>query len=220
VNPPVVISEVENRQSQSNQNSSAPPSELMNTSARSLVQRGKPRASYYREDVYRLVDDLKLGHIGFVREGAAVIIPMTFWRVDHHLYFHVANKSRLQKLIESGEEVCLSFAECSEWVMAKSAYHHSANYRSAVLYCSGERVTDNQEFDHIFKVVIEQIEANRWDQLRPPSAQERKGTALMKLTINEGSFKSRTGGANDDKEDLDLPVWSGTKPVCPFHAQE
>lgn len=191
--------------------------ELMNTSARSEIRRGKPRASYRREDVYRLIDDLKLGHIGFIRENAPVIIPITFWRVDDHLYFHVANKSRLQKMIECGEEVCVSFAECSEWVMAKSAYHHSANYRSAVLYCSGERVTNPEEFDRVFKVVIEQIEPGRWDQVRPPSPQERKGTALLKLTINEGAFKSRSGDANDDKGDLDLPVWSGTKPVCPFH---
>lgn len=191
--------------------------ELMNTSSRSQIRRGKPRASYRREDVYRLVDDLKLGHIGFVRDGAPVIIPMTFWRVDDHLYFHVANKSRLQKMIEQGDEVCVSFAECSEWVMAKSAYHHSANYRSAVLYCSGERVTNTEEFDRVFRVVIEQIEPGRWDQVRAPSPQERKGTALLKLTINEGAFKSRSGDANDDKADLDLPVWSGTKPVCPFH---
>jgi len=191
--------------------------ELMNSSERSRIQRGKPRASYRREDVYRLIDDVKLGHIGFINNATPVIIPMTFWRVDDHLYFHVANKSRLQKLIESGEEVCVSFAECSEWVLAKSAYHHSANYRSAVLYCSGERVIDEEEFDHAFKVVIEQIEQGRWDQVRAPSAQERKGTALLKLNINEGAFKSRSGGANDDKADLDLPVWSGAKPVCPFH---
>lgn len=194
-----------------------PSREFMNTSDRSRIKRGKPRASYRREDVYRLIDDVKLGHIGFINNAAPVIIPMTFWRVDDHLYFHVANKSRLQKLIESGKEVCVSFAECSEWVLAKSAYHHSANYRSAVLYCSGERVVDDEEFDHAFKVVIEQIEQGRWDQVRAPSVQERKGTALLKLSINEGAFKSRSGGANDDKADLDLPVWSGTKPVCPFH---
>jgi len=221
VNSPIDIAEPENHLTVSDQNHQrASSTELMNTSARSLIQRGKPRASYRREEVYRLVDDLKLGHIGFVREGAAVIIPMTFWRVEDHLYFHVANKSRLQKMIEAGEETCLSFAECSEWVMAKSAYHHSANYRSAVLYCTGERVTDSEEFDRVFKVIIEQIEPDRWDKVRPPSPQERKGTALMKLTINEGAFKTRTGGANDDKEDLDLPVRSGTKLVCPFHAPE
>ena len=193
--------------------------DLMAHSPRSRIRRGQPRASYRREDVYRLVDDLKLGHIGFVQDGQPVIIPMTLWRVDDHLYFHVANKSRLQRMLEAGREICVSFAECSEWVLAKSAYHHSANYRSAVLYCTGERVVNQQEFDEAFKVVIEQIEPGRWDQVREPSAQERKGTALMKLTINEGAFKSRTGGPNDEKADLDLPVWAGTKPVCPFHAE-
>lgn len=119
-------------------------------------------------------------------------------------------------MLEQGEQICVSFAECSEWVMAKSAYHHSANYRSAVLFCSGERVVNPTEFDRVFKVVINQIEPDRWQQVRHPSAQERKGTALMKLTIDEGSFKSRTGGPNEEPEDMELPVWHGTKPVCPM----
>jgi len=101
--------------------------------------------------------------------------------------------------------------------MSKSAYHHSANYRSAVVYCSGERVTDAEEFDHAFKSIIDQLETGRWEHIRPPNPNERKATALIKLTINEGSFKSRTGGPNEDPEDMALPVWHGTKPVCPFH---
>lgn len=169
-------------------------SNTLNSSSKSQVRRGAQRASYDRAQVYQLVDDLKLGHMGFVSDGQAIVIPMTIWRVDDNLYFHVANKSRLQKMLENGDQICVSFAECSEWVLAKSAYHHSANYRSAVLYCRGERVVDNEEFDEAFKVVIEQLEADRWQHIRPPSAQERKGTALMRLTIDEGSFKSRTGG--------------------------
>ncbi len=183
----------------------------------SRVRRGAKRASYDKAAVWQLVDDLKLGHLGFISDGAAIVIPMTLWRVDEHIYFHVANKSRLQKLLEDGQQLCVSLAECSEWVMAKSAYHHSANYRSAVLYCSGERVTDAAEFDRVFESVINELESGRWDQVRPPSVQERKGTALMKLSIEEGSFKSRSGGPNDEPEDLALPVWHGTVSACPAH---
>jgi nitroimidazol reductase NimA-like FMN-containing flavoprotein (pyridoxamine 5'-phosphate oxidase superfamily) len=185
--------------------------------ARSTVKRGAKRASYDKASVYRLVDDLKLGHLGFVVDGRPVIIPLTVWRVDDDLYFHVANKSRLQRMLEEGAEFCVSFAECSEWVMSKSAYHHSANYRSAVLYCNGSRVVEPEDFDHAFSVIIDQLEADRWQQIRPPNALERKATALMKLTINEGSFKSRTGGPSEEPEDMALPVWHGTQPVCPYH---
>jgi len=183
----------------------------------SKVKRGAKRASYEKEPIYHLIDDLKLGHIGFIVNNRPVVIPMTIWRVEDALYFHVANKSRLQKLLEADQEISISFAECNEWVMAKSAYHHSANYRSAVLYCTGTKITDEKEFDHAFEVCIEQMEQGRWQQVRPPSKKERKATSLMKLQINEGSFKSRTGGPADEVEDLALPVWTGLTDVCPFH---
>ena len=183
----------------------------------SKVKRGKKRASYQKQPIYHLIDDLKLGHIGFTSNDRPVVIPMTIWRVEDDIYFHVANKSRLHKLLEAGKEIAISFAECSEWVMAKSAYHHSANYRSAVLYCTGSKVTDDKEFDYAFEVLIEQMEEGRWQQVRLPSAKERQGTSLMKLQINEASYKSRTGGPADEPEDLELPVWSGTMDVCPYH---
>ncbi|NIB44962.1 pyridoxamine 5'-phosphate oxidase family protein [Pseudomaricurvus alkylphenolicus] len=186
-------------------------------SPRSRVRHGAKRASYRLRDIYQLVDDLKLGHVGFVQEGQVFVIPITLWRVNDHLYFHCANKGRLQKLLEAGEQVCISLAECTEWVLTKSAYHHSANYRSAVVYCQGERVTEAAEFDHAFEVIINQLETDRWSQVRPPNAIERKATALMKLEILDGSFKSRSGGPNEEPEDMALPVWHGTVPVCPFH---
>ena len=190
---------------------------LLQTSDKSRVKRGVKRASYEKSAVFSLVDDLKTAHIGFISDGRAIVIPITLWRVNEHLYFHVANKSRLQKLLEAGEEICVSLAETTEWVMSKSAYHHSVNYRSAVLYCKGSRVVDAAEFDKAFEVIINQIEPERWQHIRPPNAQERKATALMKLTIQEGAFKARTGGPIEEAEDMQLPVWHGTKPVCPYH---
>lgn len=190
---------------------------LLQTSDKSRVRRGAKRASYEKSAVFSLVDDLKTAHIGFVSDGRAIVIPITLWRIDEHLYFHVANKSRLQKLLEAGEEICVSLAETTEWVMSKSAYHHSVNYRSAVLYCTGSRVVEATEFDKTFEVIINQIEPERWKHIRPPNAQERKATALMKLTIQEGAFKSRTGDPVEEAEDMQLPVWHGTKSVCPYH---
>ncbi len=187
--------------------------------AKSKVRRGRNRASYQREDVYTLIDDTKLGHMAFVENAEPVVIPMTFWRKGDHLYFHSLNKSRLMKLMVAGQTVCISFAEATEWVLAKSAFNTSANYRSAVLYCTGELVEDADEFDEVFKALFDQIEEGRWQQVRTPNLKERQATALIKLTIDEGAFKSRSGGPNDDAQDLDLPVASGTRAItgCPFH---
>ncbi|RDE22748.1 pyridoxamine 5'-phosphate oxidase family protein [Motiliproteus coralliicola] len=195
-------------------------SNQLSPTERSRIRRCADRASYRRDDIYRLIDDLKTGHIGFVSDGLPVVIPMTVWRVDDHLYFHSLNKSRLHKLCEAGAQLCISFAECSEWVLAKSAYHHSANYRSAVLYGQAERVTDPVEFDRAFEVIINQIEAGRWDQVRAPNAKERKITALLRMPIDEGSFKRRQAGPSEEPEDMELPVWHGTVPVCPFHSND
>lgn len=182
-------------------------------SRRSTVRRVKERGTHSKADIYPLIDELKLGHLGFEHNGQVTIIPMTIWRVDDYLYFHTLNKSRLHKMLDNGQEICVSFAECDEWVLSKSAYHHSANYRSAVLFCRGEKVADDEEFDRVFEVIINQIEAGRWSKVRPPNTKERKATALMRLEILDGSFKSRKGGPNEEPEDLALPVWNGTVPV-------
>lgn len=205
------------------------PSEFTPTE-RSKVKRGRKRATYNKADIFQLIDDTKLGHMAFTdpSSNCPIVIPMTFWRVGEHLYFHSLNKSRLDKMIQRGVEICISFAEASEWVLSKSAYHTGVNYRSAVVYCTGERVESEEEFDLAFKGIINDIEPGRWGHIRPPSPKERKATALLKLTINEGAYKSREGGPAEEEEDLALAVWNGTMPIggagqrpktggCPFH---
>jgi len=197
-------------------------------SEKGRVKRGRKLATYNKVDIFKLIDELKFGHMGFISEGQAIVIPMTFWRVGEDLYFHTLNKSRLDKLIQSGAEICVSFAETSEWVLSKSAYHTSVNYRSAVVFCTGSRVESQEDFNRSFKSIIDDIEPGRWNHIRPPNVKERKATALLKLTIIEGSYKCRSGGPNEEVEDLDLPVWNGTVPidresrkagVCPFHRE-
>jgi len=97
--------------------------------------------------------------------------------------------------------------------MTKSAYHHSANYESVVLFGRPARVTDDREFDAAFRAIINQLEPGRWDQVRAPNAKERKVTALFRVPIEEGAFKSRTGGPSEEPEDITLPVWHGTLPA-------
>ena len=182
-------------------------------SPRSRVRQAAKRARYDRESIYGLIDRLKTGHIAFVENGEPRSIPITIWRHGDDLYVHGMNKGRLTRYLEAGHLVCISFAECSEWVMAKSAYHHSANYASAVIYCRGARVTDPAAFDEAFRAVIDQLEPGRWNAVRPPSPHERKATALIRLTIEEGAYKAREGGPNEEPEDMALPVWHGTRPT-------
>ncbi|MTI76495.1 MAG: hypothetical protein COB05_10405 [Marinobacter sp.] len=180
---------------------------------RSRVQRAVKRASYDRETAYRLIDRLKTAHIGFVEEGEPRIIPITAWRLGDDLYVHTLNGGRLSRRLASGVLLCISFAVTNEWVMTKSAFNHSANYESLVLYGHAVPVTDHAAFDAAFRAIINQIEPGRWEQVRAPNDKERKATALFRIPIDEGAFKSRTGGPNDDPEDMTLPVWHGLIPT-------
>ncbi|MBW4976967.1 pyridoxamine 5'-phosphate oxidase family protein [Marinobacter adhaerens] len=180
---------------------------------RSRVQRAVKRASYDRETAYRLIDRLKTAHLGFVEDGEPRIIPITAWRLGDDLYVHTLNGGRLSRRLESGVLLCISFAVTNEWVMTKSAFNHSANYESLVLYGHAVPVTDHAAFDAAFRAIINQIEPGRWEQVRAPNNKERKATALFRIPIDEGAFKSRTGGPNDDPEDMTLPVWHGLIPT-------
>lgn len=180
---------------------------------RSQVKRAVKRATYEREPAYALIDRLKTAHVGFVENGEPRIIPITVWRLKDHLYLHTLNGGRLSHRLDSGALLCISFAVTHEWVMTKSAFNHSANYESLVLFGVATRVTDDAEFDKAFRAIINQIEPGRWGQVRVPNLKERKATALFSVPIEEGSFKSRTGGPVDDPEDMSLPVWHGTLPA-------
>lgn len=180
---------------------------------RSQVKRAAKRASYERADAYALIDRLKTAHVAFVEDGEPRIIPLTAWRLEDDLYLHALNGGRLSQRLESGTPLCISFAATEAWVMSKSAYHHSANYSSLVLFGQAQRVTDDAAFDEAFMAVINQLEPGRWEQVRAPNAKERKATALFRVPIEEGAFKSRTGGPNEEPEDMVLPVWHGIQPV-------
>jgi len=180
---------------------------------RSKIKRAAKRASYERGPAHALIDHLKTAHVAFVEEGEPRIIPITAWRMDDNLYLHTLNGGRLAKRLESGIQLCLSFAVTEEWVMSKSAFNHSANYQSLVLFGTATRVTDEAEFAASFRSVINDLEPGRWDQVRAPNAKERMATALFRIPIEEGAFKRRSGGPVEEPEDLDLPVWHGNLPV-------
>jgi nitroimidazol reductase NimA-like FMN-containing flavoprotein (pyridoxamine 5'-phosphate oxidase superfamily) len=180
---------------------------------RSEIKRAAKRASYQQSDLYPLIDELKLAHICFAPEGKPMSIPMLCWRVDNAIYIHGSRGSRLVKQLTSGLEACVSFAELNAWVMAKSGFHHSANYRSAVLFGYFELVEDEQQQLAAYEHFVEQLETGRWKQIRQPNEKELQATSLLRMDIDEGAVKQRQGGPNDDIEDLVLPVWVGEIPV-------
>jgi len=190
--------------------------EQLKYTRRTKVRRDNKLASYDRHKVIELIEDVKLGHLAMVIDNEPLVMPITLWAHQNDLYIHVAKNNRIQRYLESDKQVCISICEQTEWVLAKSAESHTVNYRSAVIYCTGKRVNDVTEFDQSFKTCINQIEEDRWDKVRPPNDEERKVTALMRLTIEEGSYKSREG-PSDEPEDMALPVENGLIKICPYH---
>ncbi len=186
---------------------------MLEQTKKSKIKQASMRASYDTKDLYPIIDDLKMAHICFVQEGAPISIPMLVWRVEDAVYIHGSRGSRLMKQLTDGRDSCLSFAELNGWIMAKSAFHHSANYRSAVLFGQFEEVEGDDIQQEIYKDFVEQLEDGRWDKIRRPNDKEIKATTLLKMKIGEGAVKIRTGGPNDDKNDLDLPVWAGEIPL-------
>lgn len=171
------------------------------------------RGSYKKEDAYAIIDQLKLAHISFAPAGQVVAIPMLCWRLGDYVYIHGSRNSRLCQQLSNGLHCCLSFAQLDAWVMAKSGFHHSANYRSLVLFGQFEPVTDETKQLAAYESFIEQLEPGRWQQLRQPNSKELNVTTLLRMPIAEGSVKCREGGPNDAKQDLDLDVWRGLIPL-------
>lgn len=179
----------------------------------SEVKRASTRASYKKDELFPIIDDLMMAHICFIQDESPISIPMLCWRVDNLIFIHGSRGSRLIKQLTNGNKTCVSFAELNGWVMAKSAFHHSANYRSAVLF--GEfSIVDNEATQlRYYQSFVEQLETGRWQHIRSPNAKELAATTLLSMEINEGAVKIRTGGPIDDPEDMALPVWAGEIPL-------
>ncbi|MFP4512539.1 MAG: pyridoxamine 5'-phosphate oxidase family protein [Acidimicrobiales bacterium] len=183
-----------------------PPSEL------SRVRRNPSRAAYDIESVNAVLDAGALGHVGIVADGRPVVIPMLYGRDGDALYLHGSVASRLLRHLGGGAPVCVEVTHVDALVLARSAFHHSMNYRSAVVFGTSVKV-DGDEAEHGLRVITEHLVPGRWDEVRPPNEVEMRQTAVLRLDIAEASAKARTHGVVDDDEDLELPVWAGLVPV-------
>jgi nitroimidazol reductase NimA-like FMN-containing flavoprotein (pyridoxamine 5'-phosphate oxidase superfamily) len=182
-------------------------------SERSRVRRLADRAAYDAESVHAVLDAALVGHVGFVSDGRPVVIPMLYGRDGDVLHLHGSVASRLQRTLADGVDVCLTVTIVDGLVMARSAFHHSMNYRSAVVLGRASLVAPEHK-EAALRAISEHVAPGRWSEVRPPNAVELRQTAVLRLPIEEASAKTRRGGPVDDADDLALPVWAGVVPCA------
>ncbi|MFF9913995.1 pyridoxamine 5'-phosphate oxidase family protein [Streptomyces sp. NPDC013457] len=186
---------------------------------RTIPTRSRKRASYDRALVHSILDEAYVCHLGFVRDGAPVVLPTLYGRIGDRLYVHGSTGSRPLRMAGSpgaevpGLPVCLTVTHVDGLVLAKSAFHHSINYRSVVVHGTAHQVTDPEELRIALDALVDQVVPGRADDSRRADAKELAATAVIRLDLDEVSAKVRTGGPNDEPEDAALPHWSGVVPV-------
>ncbi|MFD4691839.1 pyridoxamine 5'-phosphate oxidase family protein [Streptomyces sp. NBC_00683] len=188
---------------------------------RTVPSRSRERASYDREVVHSILDEGYLCHLGFVRDGAPVVLPTLFGRVGERLYVHGSTGSRPLRTAgasDPGLAVCLTVTLVDGLVLARSAFHHSMNYRSVVVHGVARTVTDPEERRMALDAIVDQVVPGRSLDSRPADAKELAATAVIRLDLDEVSAKVRTGGPNDDEADLALPYWAGVVPLAHGYA--
>ena len=179
------------------------------------VRRLPARGAYDKATIYPIVDQALICYVGLVEEGGQpVIIPTLHARRDDEILLHGATTSRLLKYAATGAPLCITVAHIDGLVLARSVFHHSVNYRSAVLFGRGALVENEDEKMAALAAFTEKLIPGRWDDARRPNAVELKATSVVAVTIESASAKVRTGPPVDDAEDMDAPIWAGVLPMA------
>lgn len=182
----------------------SPPSEF------ARLRRKHQRGAYDAETVYAILDAAPFCHIGHVVEGRPVVLPTFHWRYGDEVFWHGSAASRM---IRTPGEVCLEASVLDAWVLARTSFNHSANYRSVVAFGVPRLVEDPDEKLAAMKGFLDRLFPGRWETLRPPTAQEIKATAILGLKLTEASAKRRAGPPGDNPEDISWPAWAGVLPL-------
>ena len=180
---------------------------------RTTVKRLARRGVYDRDVVYSILDEGLICHAGFVVEGSPVVIPTIHWRQGDTLYFHGSAASRMLRSLRDGVEACVTVTLLDGLVVARSAFHHSMNYRSAVVFGTAREVVDREEKLVALDALVEHVLRGRSSESRKANEKELRQTMVLALPIEEASAKVRTGGPVDDEEDYALPLWAGVVPI-------
>lgn len=182
---------------------------------RTQLKRLPKRASYDPAQIHAILDEGFLCHVGFVLDGQPYVIPTGYARSGEQLYIHGSAASRMLRTLAQGIDVCVTVTLLDGLVLARSAFHHSMNYRSVVVLGKAQLVTDPEEKWAALRCFTNHVVGGRWEQVRQPTEQEMKATTVLVLPLSEVSAKIRTGPPIDDEEDYSLPVWAGVVPVRP-----
>ena len=180
---------------------------------RTKVKRLPARGAYDRETIYSILDEGFICHVGFAVDGQPYVIPTGYARISNDLYIHGSSASRMLRNLSQGVEVCVTVTLVDGLVLARSAFHHSINYRSVVVLGKASLVDDPDEKGKALESFTEHIIPGRWAEIRWPNELEMKATSVLKLPIEEASAKVRTGGPKDDDEDYEMSVWAGVLPL-------
>ncbi len=180
---------------------------------RTKVKRLPKRAVYNKKEIYEIIDESLLCHIGFVHEGQPYVIPTIQARIGTTLYVHGSAASRMLRSLGEGVPACVTVTLLDGLVLARSTFHHSMNYRSVVILGSLELVSDPDVKRDVLEAIVEHVIPGRSEEARGPTDKELKATSVLAIEINEASAKIRSGPPGDDEEDYALPIWGGVLPV-------
>jgi len=180
---------------------------------RSRVRRHHERGAHDLDTIAAVLDSAFLCHVGYTIEGLPYVTPTSYWREDDVLYWHGSSASRMLRTLQGGIDCCFTVAIVDGLVMARSAFNHSINYRSAMLFGKAHKIEDDAEKRRQLELFTERLFPGRWEELRPVTAQELKATTVLSMRIDDGAAKIRSGPPKDDAEDYAWPVWAGVVPV-------
>jgi len=185
----------------------------MKRTERSRLRRLPRRGSHDAATIHAILDAGFLAHVGFVVDGQPFVIPTLYGRDGDRLYLHGSAVSRMLAELAQGVPACVNVTLVDGLVLARSAFHHSMNYRSVVAFGTARALTDPDGKTRALEVISDHLLAGRWQDVRGPSARELKTTAVLEFIIEEASSKVREGPPLDDAGDYDLPVWAGVLPL-------
>jgi nitroimidazol reductase NimA-like FMN-containing flavoprotein (pyridoxamine 5'-phosphate oxidase superfamily) len=187
--------------------------DIYTPTGRTEVKRLAKRGVYDKSQIHSILDEGFLCHVGFVAEGQPYVIPTGYARSGDRIYIHGSAASRMLRTLDQGVDVCVTVTLVDGFVLARSAFHHSMNYRSVVVLGKARLVTDPDEKLNALRSFTNHIVPGRWEEVRQPTEKELKATSVLSLALDEVSAKVRTGPPIDDEEDYALPVWAGVVPI-------
>jgi nitroimidazol reductase NimA-like FMN-containing flavoprotein (pyridoxamine 5'-phosphate oxidase superfamily) len=180
---------------------------------RTRIRRVAENANYSNATLHQIIDDAYLCHIAFADAKGTHNIPMACWREGEHLYIHGSNGGRLVKMLGGGTQVCITITHIDGLVLARSAFNHSMNYRSAMIYGQFEIVADDAAKRASLSTFMDKIAVGRQAQIRPGNDKEFAATTVLRIALAEAACKVRSGGAIDDEEDMHIAAWVGVLPL-------